>query len=194
MVHKTTAPEQPGSSDLPDILQQGAAVLSRRADEVTELADPALHQLADTLLRSVSAASGVGIAAPQIGVPLRVIVIASRPNPRYPSAPLMEPTVMINPVITARSAETISDWEGCLSVKGLRGLVPRAKSLELSYLSRDGRQVSGQFSDFVARIIQHECDHLDGLCFTDRITDPANLLSEQAYMEHRENQASKVKQ
>jgi peptide deformylase len=120
-------------------------------------------------------ANGVGIAAPQVGVSQQLMIIASRPNERYPHAPLMEPTPMINPKILSHSSEMIKDWEGCLSVPGIRGLVPRYQAVEVEYLSKDGRIERQMLTDFIARIFQHEYDHLQGKVFLERVESPEDL-------------------
>jgi peptide deformylase len=150
------------------IAERGAAILQQRAEPVTDVHDPALQTLMDDMHATMLAANGVGIAAPQVFAPLRVIIVASRPNPRYPDAPLMEALVMVNPEIAWQSAE--QDWaeEGCLSVPNQRSQVLRAERLRVRYVNRKGECVTAEFAGFPARIIQHECDHLDGILFPDR--------------------------
>jgi peptide deformylase len=107
--------------------------------------------------------------------------LASHPNQRYPHAPEMPPTAIINPKIIVHSTESQKDWEGCLSVPGIRGLVPRYQKIEVEYTTRDGKLERKIFTDFIARVFQHELDHLDGLLFLDRIETTQDLYSEAEY-------------
>jgi peptide deformylase len=132
-------------------------------------------------MATAASANGVGMAAPQVSQPYRLLIIASRPSPRYPHAPLMEPTAMLNPRLVDRSSEIVKDWEGCLSIPGIRGLVPRYQSLEIEYTDRDGKLQHQELTDFVARIFQHEFDHLNGLVYLDRIESTHDLMTEQEY-------------
>jgi peptide deformylase len=165
------------------ILQLGNPQLRQVAQPISNVADAAVQTLIDRLLTLVQDSNGVGIAAPQIGEPLRLIIVASRPNPRYPYAPTMEPLAMINPQILHQSEQRAKGWEGCLSVPGIRGLVPRAIELEVEYTTRHGQVEQQTFTDFVARIIQHELDHLDGNIFLDRVESTHDLMSEQEYQQ-----------
>lgn len=123
----------------------------------------------------------MGIAAPQVGESVRLFIVASHPNPRYPNAPQMSPTAMINSRIVDHSPETEKGWEGCLSVPGIRGLVPRYTTIQVEYTGRDGILYQQTFTDFVARIFQHELDHLDGIVFLDRVETTQDLMSEREY-------------
>lgn len=165
------------------ISQLGNPILRQIARPVERVEDAAIQTLIDNLLTTLTASNGVGIAAPQVGVDYQIVIVASRPNPRYPHAPLMEPTVMINPQIVSHSEEMVKDWEGCLSVPGIRGQVPRHRQIEIAYTSRNGEPVKQQLHDFVARIFQHEFDHLSGLVFLDRIESTQDLITEQEYMQ-----------
>ncbi|MBW4546494.1 MAG: peptide deformylase [Symplocastrum torsivum CPER-KK1] len=166
------------------IAQLGNPVLRQQVQRVDNIRDERIQQLIDQLIASVLAANGVGIAAPQVSESYRLFIVASRPNPRYPHAPLMEPTAMINPRIIAHSTEVIQGWEGCLSIPGIRGLVPRYQAVEVEYTSRDGLLHRQELTDFVARIFQHEHDHLDGIVFLDRVESMQDLMTEQEY-QHR---------
>ncbi|WP_051326493.1 peptide deformylase [Aliagarivorans taiwanensis] len=128
-------------------------------------------------------ADGVGIAAPQIGLPLRIVIVASGPNSRYPDAPTMPITEMLNPQILHASEAMLWGWEGCLSVPGKRGRIARAETIDVSYCDRHGERIEHQFSGFVARVIQHELDHLDGICITERVSSPEQLIDERRYFE-----------
>jgi peptide deformylase len=160
--------------------QLGDPILTQVADSVTEIRDPALQTLIDAMLLTLQESNGVGLAAPQVGYPLQVIIVASRPNLRYPDAPHMDPLVMINPRLVAASPEQVWGWEGCLSVPDQRGLVARSRQVEVEYYTRKGQLERVDWQDFPARIFQHEYDHLLGRVFLER--DPQQLLSEEAYM------------
>jgi peptide deformylase len=129
----------------------------------------------------VKEAKGVGIAAPQVGESVRLLIVASRPNLRYPNAPTMAPIAMINPRLVSHGGNIEKGWEGCLSVPGIRGLVPRYKTIDVSYTGRDGKQYHQTLTDLVARIFQHELDHLDGKVFLDRVETTHDLMTEQEF-------------
>jgi peptide deformylase len=134
------------------------------------------------MMATVAEAQGVGLAAPQVYQSKRIFIIAWQPNARYPDAPQMQPTAMLNPEIVSLSDKIEKDWEGCLSIPGIRGLVPRHHSLKLKYLTRDGRQVTEEFTGFIACIIQHEIDHLEGIFFLDRMENNREIVSEKEYL------------
>ncbi|MEZ2235830.1 peptide deformylase [Microcoleus sp.] len=180
---------------MPEILQisqLGNPVLRHRSQFVENIQDERIQHLIDNLISTVKHAHGVGIAAPQVARGDRLFVVASRPNLRYPQAPTMEPTAMINPRIMASSTETVKDWEGCLSIPGIRGLVPRSRAIEIEYTSRDGKLHQQELTDFVARIFQHEHDHLDGIVFLDRVESTKELMSEDEYQKQFVNLLSSV--
>jgi len=157
-------------------------VLRRIADPVGPRPVVGLADLADDLLATLVASSGVGIAAPQVDVAQRVIVVASRPNPRYPTAPLMEPLVMVDPRVEWLSSDFEAGWEGCLSIPGLRGLVARSLRVGLTYDDVEGTRHDLELEGFPARIFQHEFDHLEGVLFVDRVASSRDLASEQEYL------------
>ncbi|MGK7885688.1 MAG: peptide deformylase [Crocosphaera sp.] len=159
-----------------EIAQVGNPILRQQAQLVQNITDEKLQQLMDNLLSIARDANGVGIAAPQVSESYRLFVICSHPNPRYPDAPMMEPTIMINPRIISHSDEIVKGWEGCLSVPGLRGLVPRYKVITVEYLDRYGKLQQQELRDFVARIFQHELDHLNGILFIDRVEKSEDLV------------------
>jgi len=163
------------------IAELGNPILRKQAAQIEEIADPQTQALIDDLFKIVAEAGGMGIAAPQIGVSQRLFIMCSQPNSRYPHAPHMEPTAVINPRITGTSTETEKGWEGCLSVPGLRGLVPRHKTIQVTYTTREGETLERQFSDFLAVLFQHELDHLDGLVFLDRVESNRDLVSEKEW-------------
>ena len=165
-----------------EIAEMGNPVLRERAREVEDIRDPGVQGFIYDLIAAGISANGVGIAAPQVGVPKRIFILSSRPNARYPDAPLMEPEAVINPEIISSSDETVKDWEGCLSIPGIRGLVPRHRSVRARYTSRDGKIEERQFSDFIARIFQHEYDHLNGVLFLDRLESNKDIITEWEYM------------
>ena len=153
------------------ILRLGHPLLRQTAAPVTEFDTPSLHALVHDMLDTMRANNGAGLAAIQIGVLQRVVVFELEHNPRYPRAEPVPLTVLVNPEIELLGDERESGWEGCLSVPGLRGLVPRHRRLR--YVARDalGRPIDRTVSDFHARVVQHECDHLDGILYPQRIED-----------------------
>ncbi|MBE9129439.1 MULTISPECIES: peptide deformylase [unclassified Coleofasciculus] len=163
------------------IAQLGNPILRQPAQPIDNVRDEHFQQLIDALITTAVVSSGVGIAAPQVSKSYCLFIVASRPNLRYPHAPAMEPTAMINPRIIAHSNERVRDWEGCLSIPGIRGLVPRYRGIEVEYTSRDDKLYRKELTDFVARIFQHEYDHLEGIVFLDRIESTQNLMTEQEY-------------
>ena len=165
------------------IAQLGNPILRQQAQLVDNVQDEYIQQLIDALIATVAASSGVGIAAPQVFESHRLFIVASRPNPRYPNAPAMEPTAMINPRIIAHSTDVVKGWEGCLSIPGIRGLVSRYQAIEVEYMTPAGQLHRQELTDFVARIFQHEYDHLDGIVFLDRLESTQDMMSEQEYQQ-----------
>ncbi|MBF5004520.1 peptide deformylase [Diaphorobacter caeni] len=154
------------------ILKMGDPRLLRVAQQVTHFDIPELHQLIADLRDTMRAANGAGIAAPQIGVDLQVVIFGSNEiNPRYPDRPLVPPTVLINPVITPLADDEEEDWEGCLSVPGLRGKVPRFLRIRYQGFDPEGRVIDREAEGFHARVVQHECDHLWGKLYPMRVRD-----------------------
>jgi peptide deformylase len=164
-----------------NIIQIGNSLLRNTAKTIADATDSEIIQLANDLITTAELANGVGIAAPQVAQSYRLFIMASRPSIRYPHAPKMSPTAVVNPVIVSRSNEMIKDWEGCLSVPNLRGLIPRHREIEVEYTSIDGEVQHQVLTDFVARIFQHELDHLDGILFIDRLETMQDLYSEEEY-------------
>ncbi|GAM55515.1 peptide deformylase [Vibrio ishigakensis] len=142
------------------------------------------------MIDTVEQASGVGIAAPQIYKSLRIFIMSSKPNPRYPDAPLMPITAIINPEIIHASSEMEKGWEGCLSVPSMRGFVPRHKTIYVRYHDQQGQVQETEFNGFLARIFQHELDHLDGLTFIDRLESTKDLISESEWYQQFAPQAN----
>lgn len=153
------------------VAQRGEVILTLKAASVTtlELNSAWLNELATAMQATMLERNGVGIAAPQVYVSKRLIIVASRPNPRYPDAPEMDAVVMVNPEILEQSESTILGEEGCLSVPNERGQVARAEMVRVKYLTLQGKLVETVFHGFPARIVQHEVDHLDGVLFVERI-------------------------
>lgn len=168
-------------AELSPIIQLGNPILRQKAAWVENIHNESVQKLIDDLIATVAKANGVGIAAPQVAQSCRLFIVASRPNPRYPNAPEMEPTAMINPRIVDHSTEIVKGWEGCLSVPGIRGLVPRYQTIEVEYTDRQGKLQKQELTDFVARIFQHEYDHLDGIVFVDRLENTLDMITEQEY-------------
>jgi peptide deformylase len=166
---------------LRQIAQLGHPVLRTTASAVVLPAAEATRRLVDDMLATLIDAGGVGIAAPQVYEPVAIFIVASRPNPRYPDAPSMEPEVVINPEIVERSNEVVKGWEGCLSIPGIRGEVSRHRHIRVRYQTVEGLVVEREFSDFVARIVQHEDDHLRGIVFLDRLENTRDVITEKEY-------------
>ena len=145
--------------------------LLQRADPVSDFGSDALQALLQDMRDTMQAQNGVGLAAPQIGVPLRVVIFGVDKNERYPDAEVVPQTVLINPVLTPLSDEMEEGWEGCLSVPGMRGLVPRHTKLRYQGRDEHGTPIDRTVSGFHARVVQHECDHLDGILYPMRIRD-----------------------
>jgi len=153
------------------VLRMGDARLWQRAEPVGRFDTPELQQLLVDMRDTMHHMNGAGLAAPQIGVGLRVVIFGVQRNARYPDAETVPETVLINPLITPLGDEIEEDWEGCLSVPGLRGMVPR--HARIRYQGRDeyGALIDRTVSGFHARVVQHECDHLDGILYPMRIKD-----------------------
>jgi len=169
-------------TNISEIAQLGAKVLRLKAQAVTDSRSAEIQRIIETMQDTLSTTQGVGIAAPQISISKRIIIIASRPTPRYPSAPLMEPTVMINPAFQTLSDTREKDWEGCLSIPGIRALVPRYIEILINYTNQQGILVEARLEGFVARIFQHEFDHLQGKVYLDRVEDNRDIFAESEYL------------
>jgi peptide deformylase len=154
-----------------EILKMGDPRLLRVAQPVRAFDTPELHALVDDLFETMHAVDGAGLAAPQIGVDLALVIFGFKQNTRYPDAPPVPETVLINPVIAPLSDEEIEGWEGCLSVPGLRGVVPRFARIRYSGFDPQGRPIEREAEGFHARVVQHECDHLVGKLYPMRIRD-----------------------
>ncbi|WP_166424186.1 peptide deformylase [Paraglaciecola sp. 20A4] len=165
------------------IAQVGEPILRSMAKPVTdsEINNAALQTFIDDLMQTMQVANGVGIAAPQVFDERAVMIIASRPSPRYPDAPNMAPLVLINPKVIHSANETVKDWEGCLSVPGLRGYIRRAQWVEIEYQTREGEPVTLRLEGFVARIFLHEYDHLIGKTWLDHVEANTDIMAESVW-------------
>lgn len=153
------------------ILKMGDPRLLRIAEPVTEFDTPALHALIEDMFDTMHAAQGAGLAAPQIGVNLQVVIFGFSKNDRYPEAPAVPETVLLNPVLEPLSDALEEGWEGCLSVPGLRGVVPRYARLRYRGFDPQGQPIVRAVDGFHARVVQHECDHLIGVLYPMRVRD-----------------------
>jgi len=163
------------------IVQLGDEVLRREAQFVDDFNAPKFHALIATMHAMLLEANGVGIAAPQLGASQQIVIIACRPTPRYPLAPVMAPIVMVNPSFTLLDASRHKDWEGCLSVPGIRALVPRFRAIKVSYQDPQGERQEIDLEDFPARVFQHEFDHLQGLVYLDRVENNRDIVAESEF-------------
>jgi peptide deformylase len=153
------------------VLRMGDPRLLARAAPVERFGTPELEALLADMRDTMAQLNGAGLAAPQIGVPLRMVIFGVRTNPRYPNVEEVPDTVLINPSLAPLSDEIDEDWEGCLSVPGMRGWVPRWRRLRYSGHDERGRRFERRVEGFHARVVQHECDHLDGILYPMRIRD-----------------------
>ena len=158
-----------------EILRMGDQRLLRVAQPVLEFGTPELRALVADMHQTMAAANGAGLAAPQIGVDLQLVIFGFEHNQRYPNAPAVPLTVLLNPVITPLDEAMELGWEGCLSVPGLRGEVPRHARIRYRGVDVDGRSIEREADGFHARVVQHECDHLIGRLYPTRMTDLSKL-------------------
>jgi len=170
------------------IIQIGHPTLRQPVREVTaaELDSPELHRICDDLVETMRAANGAGLAAPQVDIPLRLFAVEVGDNPRYPYKPRLGLRVLVNPVVRPVSDETYASYEGCLSIPDLRGLLSRSTEVEVTYLDPTGDEHVERFGGLSAGTMQHELDHLDGVLFPDRVTDPTTLCTWEMFRAHRE--------
>ena len=162
------------------VLKMGDPLLYRKADPVEQFDTPELQALLTDMFDTMAALNGAGLAAPQIGVSKRVVIFGFEANPRYPDAEPVPQTVLINPMIEVIGDETEEDWEGCLSVPGLRGLVKRHANIRYRGHDQQGKPIDRTVSGFHARVVQHECDHLDGVLYPMRLKDIRHMGFEEA--------------
>jgi peptide deformylase len=155
-----------------EIIKMGDPRLLRVAQPVRQFGTPALRALIQDMQETMAAANGAGLAAPQIGEDLQLVIFGTdAPNPRYPEAPPVPRTILLNPVVTPLGDEEEEDWEGCLSVPGLRAMVPRWRRIRYSGFDENGRPIEREVEGFHARVVQHECDHLVGKLYPMRVRD-----------------------
>lgn len=153
------------------VLKMGDPRLLEVALKVEKFGTPELNDLIQDMHDTMEALNGAGLAAPQIGVSLQVVIFGVKRNPRYPDAEEVPYTVLVNPEVAPLTQEMEQDWEGCLSVPGMRGMVPRYTRLRYQGLDQYGRRIDRGVEGFHARVVQHECDHLQGILYPMRITD-----------------------
>jgi peptide deformylase len=153
------------------VARLGHPILRRVAEPVSPEAirAPEIQRLIDDMLETMDEYDGAGLAAPQVHVSRRIVIYGVRSNPRYPDADEVPLTVLVNPTITPASRDVEEDWEGCLSVPEMRGMVPRVTRVKVDGLDRDGKPLRFTAQGFHARVVQHECDHLDGVVYLDRM-------------------------
>jgi peptide deformylase len=165
------------------VARMGHPVLRRAAQEVSEkeIKTPEFQQFIDDMIETMHEYDGLGLAAPQVHRPVRVSVVEIQDNPRYPEKKIVGLHVLVNPHVTLLTKETNSYWEGCLSVPGLRGLVARPNKIKVKYLDRNGKPAEIIAENFLATVLQHEFDHLDGKLYVDRLVDTTKLVFEQEF-------------
>jgi len=154
-----------------EVLKMGDPRLLERSRPVQAFGTPELRELVGDMRDTMAHLNGAGLAAPQIGVPLRVVIFGVTANPRYPEAEEVPDTVLINPVLAPIGTDLEEAWEGCLSVPGMRGVVPRYKGVRYQGFDEEGHLIDRSVEGFHARVVQHECDHLDGILYPMRIRD-----------------------
>ena len=164
------------------IAQLGHSGLRARATQVNDVQSGEIQNLVDDLIETVIDAGAAGIAAPQVYVGKRVFIVSSVSSERLPDRSTMGPMPVINPKITWMSEDTATFWEGCLSVPGVRCLVPRATAIRIAYTTREGNQVEHEYEDYVARVFQHEYDHLEGIILFDRIDNNRDIIMEKEFL------------
>ena len=154
-----------------EIIKMGHPLLLEKAKPVTEFDTQELHKLVKDMIETMEGASGAGLAAPQVGEGIQLVIFGFEDNERYEEEEAIPFTVLINPIITPLTHETENAWEGCLSVPGMRGLVPRFKKINYKGFDQFGKSVNRDVEGFHARVVQHECDHLIGILYPLRIKD-----------------------
>ena len=173
-----------------DVKKIGDPILRQRSQDVpvADILKPEIQTFIDDLIETMHAENGAGIAAIQVGKPLRIFVMEVNKNPRYPYKPQIPLTVIINPEITFLTDRQFENYEGCLSVPGLRGKVGRYLEMSMSYFDRNGEKHIQQFNGITAGTVQHEFDHLNGELFIDKVTDPKSLTTWDQFKAHHEGE------
>jgi len=169
------------NQNVSEFAQLGNPVLRLQALPVEEYKSSHILRIIKKMQLSLLNSSGVGLAAPQIFESVCIIVVASKPSKRYPLAPEMDPIIMINPNFKVLSQTIKKDWEGCLSIPGIRALVPRYEKVQITFFDQQGAKQELIAEDFVARVFQHEYDHLNGLVYLDRVDDNKDIISESEF-------------
>ena len=164
------------------LVQLGNPLLRKPAEPVTEFKNSEFLDCLINMQNIMETGKGVGIAAPQIGISQQIVIVASRPTNRYPHAPEMPATIMCNPQLEILDPTLIKDWEGCLSVPGIRALVPRHQAIRIRFQDRDGNPQQTDLTGFPARVFQHEFDHLQGMVYLDRIETTTDIIAESEYL------------
>ncbi|WP_419764339.1 MAG: peptide deformylase [Arcobacter sp.] len=163
------------------IAKLGEDVLRLEAKKVEDIKSQKTQTIIKEMLRCLKKSSGVGLAAPQIFHSCQILIISSHPNERYPHAPYMEDEIIINPIIIETSKQKEKGWEGCLSIPGIRAQVPRHTKIKVKYTNINNEEKIEVFEDFIARVFQHEYDHLKGLVYLDRVEDMKDIITEEIY-------------
>jgi len=163
------------------IAKLGEKILRKKAKKVKNILDDEIQNFAKEMLTCVKNKEGVGLAAPQVFKSLKIMIISSNPNNRYPNAPKKKPEVLINPKIIKASKSKETEWEGCLSIPGIRAKISRHKKITVKYTTLTNEKRVEKFEGFVARVFQHEFDHLNGLVFLDRIKSTKDIITEEVY-------------
>mgnify|MGYP000573672666 FL=1 len=163
------------------IAKLGENVLRLKAKKVKDIKSDETQKIISTMVETLKKSNGVGLAAPQISISKQIMIISSKPNVRYPNAPIMKDLVLINPKIIKTSKKKNKDWEGCLSIPGIRAKVPRHNKIKVVYKTLENKKETIVFKDFIARIFQHEYDHLIGLAYIDRVKSNKDIISEEVY-------------
>ena len=164
------------------ISKLGHPILRKKTKSVKDVSNHEVQQLIENMIVTCKDVDGVGIAAPQVYQSLKLFIVASRKNPRYPKAPNMKPLAVINPKIISHSDKQTKDWEGCLSIPGIRAIVPRFAEVTFTYQTLEQETVTKTYDGFLARIFQHEYDHLNGKVFLDSIDSSIDLYSEKEFL------------
>jgi peptide deformylase len=152
-----------------EILKMGNPILLKESEKVKKFDTPEIHELIKDMIETMKDAQGAGLAAPQVGESIQLVIFGVDKNERYPDAEEVPFTVLINPVITPLTQEKEDDWEGCLSVPGMRGVVPRYRTINYKGFDQYGNEINRNAEGFHARVVQHECDHLFGILYPSRI-------------------------
>lgn len=163
------------------IAELGHPIIREKCLEVKNVKSKEIQDLIEDMIATVREVGGVGISANQVYQDLRLFIIASHPNKRYPKAPDMVPIAMINPILISHSKNQEKDWEGCLSIPGIRGNVPRFNQIEVEYITQEGVRKKKTLKTFLARIFQHEYDHLEGRVYLDRLESMKDLMTEKEF-------------